>query len=191
MAHKGFYFNQDKCMGCRTCQIACKDKNDLGLGIVYRAVNTFEVGTFPNVAAYQLSHTCNHCESPACVANCPTGAMYIDDEDGTTQHDDEVCIGCETCVKSCPYEVPQYLPELKITGKCDACLSLRKNGEENMCVASCPMRALEFGDIEELRAKHPEAVDKIAVLPEPDTAPSLAIDAKPAALEEDWASVLV
>lgn len=191
MAHKGFYFNQDACVGCRTCQVACKDKNDLPIGIIYRKVDSFETGEFPTAMLYHLTHSCNHCENPACVANCPTGAMYIDEEDGTTQHDDEVCIGCETCVKSCPYEVPQYLPELKITGKCDACLELRKKGEENMCVAACPMRALEFGDIDELRAKHPDAVDSIAVLPAPDTSPSVAIDAKPAAMQEDWFSVLV
>lgn len=186
MAHKGFYFNQARCIGCRTCQVACKDKNDLEIGVIYRKVDLFEVGEYPTAVSYPFSHTCNHCESPACVANCPTGAMRIDDEDGTVQHDDDVCIGCETCVKSCPYEVPQYRPELKITGKCDGCLGLRNNGEANACVASCPMRAIEFGDIDELRAAHPDAADKIAVLPEPTTGPSVAIDAKPAALEEGW-----
>ncbi len=191
MARKGFYFNQDACVGCRTCQVACKDKNDLEIGTVYRKVDSFETGELPTSMLYHLTHSCNHCESPACVANCPTGAMFIDEEDGTVQHDDEVCIGCETCVKSCPYEVPQIRPELGIVGKCDACLSIRKNGEENACVSSCPMRALEFGDIDELRAKHGSSVDKIAVLPEPATGPSVAIDAKPAALEEDWVAVLV
>ena len=191
MARKGFYFNQDACVGCRTCQVACKDKNDLEIGTVYRKVDSFETGELPTSMLYHLTHSCNHCESPACVANCPTGAMFIDEEDGTVQHDDEVCIGCETCVKSCPYEVPQIRPELGIVGKCDACLSIRKNGEENACVSSCPMRALEFGDIDELRAKHGSSVDKIAVLPEPAPGPSVAIDAKPAALEEDWVAVLV
>ncbi len=188
----GFYVDLSSCIGCRTCQVACKDRRDIQVaGPRLRRVDSFECGTYPDVAMFHLNTSCNHCESPACVANCPTGAMYIDEEDGTTQHDDEVCIGCETCVKSCPYEVPQYRPELKIVGKCDACLSLRKNGEENQCVAACPMRALEFGDVDELRAAHPDAVDKIAVLPTPDTKPSLAIDPKPAALEEDWFSVLV
>ena len=191
MARKGFYFNQAKCIGCRTCQVACKDKNDLEIGVIYRKVDLFEVGEFPTAVAYPFSHTCNHCETPACTANCPTGAMYVNEEDGTVQHDDVICIGCEACVKSCPYGVPQYRPELKITGKCDACLGLRNNGESVACVASCPMRAIEFGDIEELRAAHPDAVDKIAVLPEPETSPSVAIDAKPAALEEGWVSVLI
>ena len=187
----GFYFNMKRCTGCRACQVACQDRNDLPVGLAARKVTSYVAGTYPSAMPYYLSEGCNHCESPVCVANCPTGAMYIDEEDGTVQHDDEVCIGCETCAKSCPYEVPQIRPELGIVGKCDACLSLRKNGEENQCVAACPMRALEFGDIDELRAKHSSAVNKIAVLPEPETGPSVAIDAKPAALEEDWFTVLV
>lgn len=188
----GFYVDLSSCIGCRTCQVACKDRRDIQVaGPRLRRVDSFECGTYPDVAMFHLNTSCNHCESPACVANCPTGAMHIDEEDGTVQHDDEVCIGCEACVKACPYEVPQYRSELKITGKCDGCLGIRSKGEQNACVASCPMRAIEFGDIDELRAAHPDAVDKIAVLPEPTTTPSVAIDAKPAALEEDWVSVII
>lgn len=192
MSPKGFYFNQDSCVGCRTCQVACKDKNDLELGTIYRRVESYEVGQFPQAKAYQLTKTCNHCANPECVRVCPAGAMYVDEEDGTVQHDDEVCIGCETCVNACPYGVPQYRPELKITGKCDACITLRAAGEETACVSSCPMRSLEFGDIEELRAKYPDAVDVIAVLPDPSqTAPSLAIVPKPAALENDYVAITI
>ena len=192
MARKGFFFNQAKCIGCRTCQVACKDKTDLEIGVVYRRFDLFEVGEFPVAAAYGLSRTCNHCENPACVAKCPVGAMRIDEEDGTVQHDDGTCIGCQSCVKACPYGVPQYRAELKITGKCDGCIGLRSSGEPNACVASCPMRALEFGDIDELRAKHPDAVDVVAALPDPSqTTPSVAIDAKPSALEAGFVQVLV
>ena len=191
MARKGFYFDMALCMGCRTCQVACKDRNGLETGTIYRRVETYEVGAYPTATAYQLSRTCNHCENPECVRVCPVGAMHVDEEDGTVQHDDETCIGCESCVKACPYGVPQYRPDFKISGKCDACLPLRQAGEENACVAACPLRAIEFGDIEELRARHPEAVDAIAVLPEPKTEPSIAIEAKPAALEPDPVSALM
>ena len=109
---------------------------------------------------FHLNISCNHCESPACVANCPTGAMYKDD-DGTVQHDDEACIGCQTCVNSCPYSAPQFIEEDKIVQKCDTCRALREAGHDPVCVEACPMRAIEFGDMDELRAAHPNAVSEL------------------------------
>lgn len=192
MTHKGFYFNQSVCVGCRTCQVACKDKNDLPVGTLYRTVGTFESGVFPTAAGYHLSIACNHCENPACVRACPTGAMYIDDADGTVQHDDERCIGCKSCVMACPYDAPTYRAEMGIVGKCNACKELRDAGEQVACVASCPMRALEFGDIDELARKHPDAVNGVAALRDPSmTDPSLRIQAKKAALEEKFQQVII
>ena len=184
---QGFYFNMDACIGCRTCQVACKDKNDLEIGIIFRQATDYEVGAYPDVHPYHYSGSCNHCEKPQCVAVCPNAAMYIDEDDGTVQHDDEKCIGCQYCVNACPYGVPRYIASIQRTHKCDGCKPLRDNGEKPACVAACPMRALEFGPIEELRAAHPEAVDAIAILPSPSqTSPSLAITAKPVALDEGY-----
>lgn len=184
MARQGFYFNNRKCAGCRTCQVACKDKNDLRVGELFRRVASYQVGAYPNAMLYHYASTCNHCETPACVSVCPNQAMYINEEDGTVQHDDSKCIGCQYCVNACPYGVPQYMEDIQLTHKCDACIDLRQNGELPACVAACPMRALEFGPIDELRAAHPDAVNQITVLPDPSqTNPSVAIDAKRAALE--------
>lgn len=184
MARKGFFYNQQACIGCRTCQVACKDKNDLGTGLFFRHVTDYVAGSYPQPSSYHYAATCNHCENPACVAVCPNAAMYIDEDDGTVQHNDEKCIGCEYCVKACPYGVPQYVESLQKAHKCDACAQLRVAGEQPACVAACPMRALEFGDIEELRAAHPDAVDQIAILPDASqTNPSVAVAAKPVALE--------
>ncbi len=182
----GYYFNQAACIGCKTCQIACKDKNDLRVGILFRHVRDFEIGAYPTARAYHHSATCNHCESPACVAACPNGSMYRDDEDGTVQHDYEKCIGCQYCVSACPYGVPVYDDQIGQAVKCNACIELRANGEQPACVAACPMRALEFGPIDELEQAHPDAVRAIAILPEPTkTSPCTIIDAKKAALESD------
>ena len=192
MARKGFYYDQTVCIGCRTCQVACKNKNQLEVGTLFRQVNSFEIGSFPNVRLYHHASTCNHCEAPACVVACPDGAMYIDDEDGTVQHDDSKCIDCNYCVEACPYGVPQYIEELGVVHKCDACIQLRSNGEQPACVAACPMRALEFGDVEELAAKHPDAVKDIAILPDSSTTnPNTLILPKDAALESEYVSVLV
>ena len=113
---------------------------------------------------------------------CPAGATYINEEDGTVQHDDEACIGCGYCVKACPYGHPVLIEELNVVHRCDGCIDLRAAGEKPACVAACPMRALDFGPIEELRAAHPDGVNVISVLPEPTTDPSVVIDARQSAL---------
>lgn len=187
MARKGFYFDMTKCIGCRTCQIACKDVNGLEVGTLFRHVASYEVGTYPNARMYHYASSCNHCENPACVEVCPVGAMYVDEEDGTIQHDDSICIGCKTCVAACPYTVPQFVEELGIVQKCSLCKSLRDNGEEPACVSSCLTRALEWGDIDELRERHPDAVSDIAVLPPSETTlPSVLVMPKEAAFEADY-----
>ncbi|RNL45060.1 4Fe-4S dicluster domain-containing protein [Paraeggerthella hongkongensis] len=190
MTKQGFYFDLTSCSGCRTCQVACKDKNALGVGTLFRHVHTFETGAYPEARLYSFAATCNHCMNPACVEACPNSAMYIDEEDGTVQHDDSKCIGCQYCVKACPYGVPQYIEESKLTHKCDGCIQLRKNGEVPACVAACPMRAIEFGSYDELLAAHPEAVSDVAVLPNSaETSPCTLINPKPAALEQDYRPV--
>ena len=107
MGRKGFYYDQSACIGCRTCQAACKNKNQLEVGTLFRQVHTFETGQYPAPKSYHYAATCNHCENPACVAVCPNAAMFIDEADGTVQHDDTKCIGCQYCVNACPYGVPQ------------------------------------------------------------------------------------
>lgn len=189
---KGFYFDQQACIGCRTCQIACKDKNDLDVGMLFRKVFSYETGSFPNARTFHLSIACNHCENPACVAACPTGAMYIDEADGTVQHDDSRCIGCKYCAMACPYGQPVFNEATGTIHKCDGCIELRANGELPACVASCPMRALEFGTAEDLRAGHPEAVNQVSALPEASyTNPGLFIEAREGALEADYKRLLV
>ena len=66
MAQYGFYFDQTVCAGCHTCQIACKDKNRLKIGTLYRKVLTGEVGEYPNPGIFHLATACNHCDNPAC-----------------------------------------------------------------------------------------------------------------------------
>ncbi|PLR84867.1 DMSO/selenate family reductase complex B subunit [Bacillus sp. V33-4] len=154
MAQMGFYINMAICIGCKTCVVACKDKNDLEVGRNYRRVYDFEEGEYPNPAISHLSISCNHCEEPKCVEGCPTGAMYKRAEDGVVLVDHDKCVGCKYCQWNCPYSGPQYNEELGKMTKCDTCIDLREKGEEPACVTSCPMRAIEFGPIEELRKKY-------------------------------------
>jgi DMSO reductase iron-sulfur subunit len=112
----GFYFDADRCGSCKACVMACRDKNDTLLSLKNRNVIDFGGGRWvekdglvqpENVFVYSISISCNHCESPACVANCPTGAMIKRDEDGIVYVDESVCIGCGTCANACPYGAPK------------------------------------------------------------------------------------
>lgn len=178
MAQKGFYFDMTACIGCKTCQIACKDKNDLPVGPLFRRVHTFEGGKFPEPWVYFLSLSCNHCAEPRCVENCPTGALTKRAEDGLVVQDPDKCIGCRYCVWSCPYEAPQYLEELGRVGKCNGCADLVEQGLNPACVDACIMRAIEFGDMEELRQKHGNTPDVKGLPSSSLTGPSLTIKPK-------------
>lgn len=181
MAQKGFYFDMTACVGCKTCQIACKDKNDNPIGVNFRQVHTFEGGKFPKPWIYFLSVACNHCEEPRCVQNCPTGATTKRAEDGLVVIDQDACIGCQYCVWSCPYGARHFIEEKGVVGKCDGCVQLTAAGGSPACVDACIMRALEFGEIEELKAKHP-GVQVVSGLPSASlTGPALIVNPKPEA----------
>jgi len=182
VAQKGFYYDMTACIACKACQVACKDKNDLPVEIVYRSVRTFEGGTYPQSWSYNLSISCNHCEQPRCVENCPTGARTKRTEDGLVVVDQEACIGCQYCVWSCPYGASHYIEDKGVVGKCNGCVNLVTQGMNPACVDACVMRALEFGDIAELRKKHPDAVQDMNGLPSSSlTGPSMLISCKPKA----------
>ena len=178
----GFYFDMNRCIGCRACAVACKDKNRLdgdSLGINLRNAITYSAGKFPNVKCFSYSGACNHCEDPNCIKVCASGALYKA-EDGTVILDSSLCVGDQKCVGACPYRAPQFDEAAGITRKCDACASLRAKGEPPACVAACPMRALDFGEEEELKAKYgDDLVSDLAVLPDSKiTGPHVWIKAK-------------
>ena len=190
MGRLGFYFEGTACIGCRTCQIACKDKNRLDVGVNLRKVTSYYTGVFPKPNLYHYSAACNHCEDPKCVRGCPTGAMHIV-ADGTVQHDKDLCIGCKYCTWNCPYGHPQYIEELNVVTKCDSCINLREAGENPVCVDACMMRCLHFGDLDELAKKYgKDAVNELPILPSASiTKPSLLVKPKSAALDpkfKEW-----
>ncbi|WP_404328942.1 DMSO/selenate family reductase complex B subunit [Mesobacillus maritimus] len=182
MVQLGFYINQEHCVGCKACDVSCKDKNDLDIGMNFRRVYEYEEGGYvqqgegivPNVTAYYFSIACNHCTSPACLPSCPTKAIIKREEDGIVIVEQEKCIGSRFCVRACPYGAPQFDNEILKMSKCDSCLTLREKGEEPVCVTTCPQRAIEFGPMEELQKKYGK-VNQIKGMPNPDTKPNLVI----------------
>ena len=184
----GFYFDQQSCIGCRTCQVACKDRHDIHEpGIRPRRVESYETGTYPDAGMFHTTVSCNHCENPACTANCPTRAMYKA-EDGTVIHDDSKCIQCKMCMLSCPYGAPQWDFVEDVIVKCDGCKDLRDAGMSPNCVAACPMRALDFGEIDDLKAKYgDELVSEIPAMPSDDlTSPNALINPTEFATRDDF-----
>ena len=157
-----FYLDTQICTGCKTCMVACKDKNDLDLGIRWRRVVEFTGGEwtrFPDgtyaqsVFAYYISVSCNHCRDPICVRSCPTTAMQ-QDEHGVVSVDQNKCVGCRYCEWGCPYSSPQFDAKLGKMTKCDFCMELLLEGGNPACVAACPTRALQYGELDELEEKY-------------------------------------
>lgn len=175
----GFFFDSSLCSGCKACQGACKDKNDLEVGILWRRVYEVAGGGWkkegevwvPDVFGYFLSMACHHCENPPCIPSC-TAKLIFKRGDGIVLIDTQGCIACRACEYACPYGAIQFDEAGHKVGKCDFCVNKIEAGEPPSCVAACPMRALDFGDIDVLRKKH---AGSAAVFPLPDPA-----DAKPA-----------
>lgn len=181
----GFFIESSMCSGCRACQVACKDKNNLADGRAFRHIYEVRGGGYTrsgegyanNVFAYTMSISCNHCTDAICVTNCPTTAMTKRAEDGVVVVDTDKCIGCGYCAWSCPYGAPQLNAATGQMSKCDFCVDLLAKGEDPVCVATCPLNAIKYGDIEELRAKYGRVADARGLPPSTRTKPNLVIKA--------------
>ena len=130
MTQYAFYFDSTRCTGCRTCEMACKDYKDSSEGIHFRKVYDYEGGACEldadgictsSAFVYHVSLGCQHCDDPACVQVCPTGAMHKDAETGLVSVDAGKCIGCGYCAMACPYNVPTVDRTLGHSVKCDGC----------------------------------------------------------------------
>jgi anaerobic dimethyl sulfoxide reductase subunit B (iron-sulfur subunit) len=182
MTQLAFYFDSSACSGCKACQAACKDKNNLPVGLLWRRVYEVTGGGWTqsgqawtsDVFAYNLSLSCNHCEKPICVEVCPTRAMH-QRADGIVVVDQDKCVGCQYCSWACPYHAPQYDRAQGHMTKCDFCADNLAAGLSPACVAACPLRVLDFGEVSVLQAKHGSLA---SVRPLPDeslTRPSIVI----------------
>jgi anaerobic dimethyl sulfoxide reductase subunit B len=147
----GFIHHNVDCIGCRACEIACKDKNGLSAGPRFRRVQYIEGGTYPDVYAYKVNMSCNHCAEPACLPTCPTGAIWKRADNGVVDIDSTLCIGCRRCEAACPFGAPQFDPTDGLVKKCNMCIDELESGRKPYCVMACMMRVLDIGPINELR----------------------------------------
>lgn len=134
------------CIGCNSCVVACKMENDVPISKFNTWIESWDVDNDGRVSRANLPKLCNHCENPACVHVCPTGASYVAD-DGTVQIDDGRCIGCKYCMAACPYGVRYVVEETGDVHKCTLCEHRISNGLLPACTASCVTGARVFGDL--------------------------------------------
>lgn len=185
-----FYLDSSACSGCKACQVACMDKHNLPAGVLWRRVYEISGGQWQrqgagwvnDAFAYYLSISCNHCEKPICVEVCPTQAL-IKRLDGIVLIDEQRCIGCQYCSWACPYGALQYDEGQGYMTKCTFCADLLEIGEPPACVAACPVRALDFGEREELEARYDKAIDIFPLPNQALTEPALSITPHQAAIK--------
>lgn len=151
-AQYGLVIDLRSCTGCQTCVVSCKTSNEVPEDGWWSHVTDYYGGevyvasTDGGKVSMRFRPTlCNHCENPACVSNCPTGAMHKNDETGIVAVDQGICIGCNTCGKSCPYGVPVLQAERGVMGKCNLCAGRIDQGKDPFCVQACPTRIRKVG----------------------------------------------
>jgi Fe-S-cluster-containing dehydrogenase component len=138
------------CIGCQTCMAACKLEHELPAGprpIV--AIQTGPLETENGLISQYWPATCYHCDQPACVLVCPTGAMQKRD-DGLVFSELDLCIGCQTCAVACPFGHPKLNPENGKIAKCDGCRERVDEGLWPACALKCPTGALSFGSTQDI-----------------------------------------
>ncbi len=147
---KAFLVDANRCIGCYSCAMACKNYNSLETGVSWRKLYPLaeKYYLYDERAFYSLS--CNHCESPICMQVCPTGAYTKRERDGVVIHDQDACIGCTNCIRACPFGAPQYNELLKKAEKCSLCYQRLDAGLDPACVQACPVQAITVVELDTL-----------------------------------------
>ena len=163
----GLVIDLDTCVGCHACAVSCKEWNAGGHmapltdldpyggepdGVWFNRVHSFETDDGERQRTVHFPRSCLHCEDPACVTVCPTGASYKRAEDGIVLVNEDTCIGCKLCSWACPYGAREFDEDSGTMKKCTLCIDRIYN--ENLdevdripaCVAACPTSARHFGD---------------------------------------------
>lgn len=182
MADKVILFDTTKCIGCRACQVACKQWNSLPGEV------TTNCGSYENPADLSpdtwikmrfnevtrsggggvdwvfTRQSCMHCTDAACVKVCPTGALYHHSI-GFVAYDKTICSGCGYCAEFCPFSVPRMrgnnVSGIRKTEKCVLCQDRVSNGYEPACVKTCPPNALVFGNRDDLITQGKERIKQL------------------------------
>src|SRR2546425_10493111 len=178
----GFYTDTTVCIGCKACEVACKEWNQLPS--THGGVNTLSGDSYDNTRRLDGTHwrhvkfieqcpedrkdgrwllmsdVCKHCVQAACLEVCPTGAI-IRTEFDTVVIQSDVCNGCRDCISACPFGVIEVNPVSNTAQKCTLCYDRMQGGMEPACSKACPTQSIQFGTISELRERAQKRVDQL------------------------------
>jgi Fe-S-cluster-containing dehydrogenase component/formate-dependent nitrite reductase membrane component NrfD len=158
----GFIIDQDRCIGCHACTVACKDEHKVPVGVFRTWVKYIEKGSFPDTSRHFGVMRCNHCDQAPCVEICPTSALFRRDN-GIVDFDNSRCIGCKSCMQACPYDALYIDPATNTAAKCNFCAHRVEANLEPACVVVCPTQAIMTGDLDDpqSRVSRVVATDKV------------------------------
>jgi formate dehydrogenase iron-sulfur subunit len=171
----GFFTDTSVCIGCKACEVACKEWNQLPSepkgfladsldntgtldGQTWRHVKFIDnvpdetMGVGDGKAFLLMSDVCKHCQHASCMDVCPTGAIVRTEFD-TVFIQDSVCNGCRNCIAACPYDVIDIDPDRDVARKCTLCYDRLQGGMEPACAKACPTESIQFGPLDELRER--------------------------------------
>ena len=182
MEQNGFFTDTTLCIGCKACEVACKQWNQLPSdgykfsGHSYDNTVALSSTTWRHVAFVErerpadgtgkpinwlmMSDVCKHCTHAGCMEACPTGAI-IRNEFGDVYVQPDICNGCGYCVPSCPFGVIGRSQETGTASKCTLCYDRQKIGIEPACAKACPTDSIVFGDVDELKDKARKRVETL------------------------------
>ena len=186
MTRLGMLIDAGSCAGCFSCVYACKLQNATPAGTYWCKVHKSEKGTYPNSELLVLPHSCMHCQDAPCVNNCPTGAS-AHNEDGLVMVDYDLCIGCEMCIKVCPYGArtlnvsqepyfegcePTPFEQLRagehrmnVVDKCIMCYGKTRDGSQPACVETCISRCRWYGDLDDPNSEISQMIVQLGAKP--------------------------
>jgi formate dehydrogenase iron-sulfur subunit len=170
----GFFTDTSVCIGCKACEVACKQWNMLSghepsfldgydnTGQLdsqnWRYVQMIDnvpdvtMGTGQGKAWLMMSDVCKHCQHASCMDVCPTGSI-IRTEFDTVFIQPDVCNGCRNCISACPYGVIGMDEETNVARKCTLCYDRLQSGMEPACAKACPTQSIQFGPLDELQQR--------------------------------------
>ncbi|UFS70377.1 4Fe-4S dicluster domain-containing protein [Geomonas sp. RF6] len=175
MAATGFFTDTTVCIGCKACEVACKQWNQLPAdgnffsGRSYDNTVHLEATSWRHVAFVErekklsgqisgtrpfswlfMSDVCKHCRRAGCLEACPTGAIVRNEFESVYVQPD-VCNGCGYCVVACPFGVINRRDDDGRAWKCTLCYDRQKEGIEPACAKACPTDSILFGEVESLK----------------------------------------